>query len=275
MRTFDGKVAVITGAGSGIGRELALCLARRGVTVAVVDLNKDGATAVVDEITAAGGTATAHGTDVSSEADMRAMREEVLAAHSVVDIVVNNAGIVTEPVALTETTMDDIHRVLDVNLFGVIHGSIVFLPDLLTRPEANLVNVASYAGLLGASKMSAYCTSKFGVRGFTETLRMETVGTPVTVTLALPGVTKTAIMRNSPVVADGRKERLQATFDNGPGASAESVAEAIIAGIRKNKPRVLAGTDTKGIDLLTRIAPGAYSRLLAGSLRRAMEKNFG
>jgi NAD(P)-dependent dehydrogenase (short-subunit alcohol dehydrogenase family) len=275
MRSLEGKVAVITGAGSGIGRALALRLAGQGVTVAVVDLAKDSATKVVTEIRASGGRASAHGADVSSEGDMRVVRDEVLATHGVVDIVVNNAGILHEPRALVETDMADIHRVLDVNLLGVIHGSVVFLPDLLARKEANLVNVASYAGLLGATNLAAYCTSKFGVRGFTESLRMEMTGSPVTVTLVLPGVTKTPIMTNSPLMPETRKARLQATFDGGPGVSADVVAEAVIGGIVKNKPRVLVGKDTKGVDLLTRIAPGAYSKLLAGSMRKTIEKNFG
>jgi NAD(P)-dependent dehydrogenase (short-subunit alcohol dehydrogenase family) len=275
MRNLNGKVAVVTGGGSGIGRATVLELAKLGVTVAIADLDLGRAEAVAGEVTAAGGKATAHKVDVSSEADFHALREEVLAAHGVVDILVNNAGIGPAPRNFVDVDLAYVRRFLDVNLWGAINGSHTFLPDLLSRPEASLVNIGSYTGLMAPAGVAAYATSKFGVRGFTESLRMELAGSPVTTTLVVPGVTRTALMANSPVIADDQKDGLQKAFDKSPAVGPEVVAKGIIKGIQGKKPRVRTGKDTVALDIITRLAPARYSTILAKPMKAVMKKTFG
>ena len=275
MRDLNGKVAVVTGGGSGIGRATVLELSKLGATVAVADLNFEAATAVVAEVTAAGGNASAHRVDVSSEADFKTLRDEVLAAHTVVDIVINNAGIGPAPRDFVDVDLAYVRRFIDINMWGAINGSHVFLPELLKRPEASLVNIGSYTGLMAPAGVAAYATSKFGVRGFTESLRMELAGSPVTVTLVVPGVTRTALMANSPAIADGDKDSLQKAFDTAPAVGPKTVAKGIIKGIRGKKPRVRTGMDTVALDIITRLAPARYSTMLAKPMKATMKKTFG
>jgi NAD(P)-dependent dehydrogenase (short-subunit alcohol dehydrogenase family) len=275
MRELKGKIAVVTGGGSGIGRSIVLGLVKHGATVAVVDLDVDRAKQVAEEATALGGQASAHKVDVSSEADFRALRDEVLAAHGGVDILVNNAGIGLAPGNFLDTGLDVVRRVIEVNLWGAINGTHAFLPDLLARPEASLVNVCSYTGLMAPAGTAAYSASKFGVRGFTEALRMELAGSPVTATLVLPGVTRTALMVNSPVIAEDRKAVVQKAFDKAPAVGPEVVAKRTINGIRRKSPRVRTGMDTVAMDIIARLAPGRYSTVLAKPIKAVLKKTFG
>ena len=272
MRQLSGKVAVVTGGASGIGAALVAKLAGLGCVVAVADLDLDGATRVAGSI---GAAASAHRVDVSSEAEFRSLREEVIAAHGVVDILVNNAGIGPGPKAFVDTDLADVRRILDINLWGAIYGSSIFLPDLLRRPQASLVNVGSYTGLMAAGQVAAYSTSKFGVRGLTEALRMELAGTSVKVTLVMPGVTRTALISHSPVIDAAHRDGLQAAFNKAPAVGPEVVAAGIIKGIQKGKPRVLTGKDTVALDIITRLAPAHYSALLAKPMAIALKKTFG
>jgi len=175
----------------------------------------------------------------------------------------------------SEAILDDFHRFVDINLWGVVHGSIMFLPELKKRPEANLVNVASYAGILGSARVAGYCTSKFAARGFTESLRMEFAGTPLAVSLVLPGVTRTALMANSPLVDPQDKAALQARFDKAPGVGPERVARSIVSGIARNRPRILVGSDTRAIDLVVRALPGGYTRLMYRPMGVVFRRIFG
>ncbi|HET9771411.1 MAG TPA: SDR family oxidoreductase [Acidimicrobiia bacterium] len=276
MRQLQGKVAVITGAGAGIGRSTAVALAREGVAVAACDLDPAAAGATADAARAAGSPrSSAHQVDVASEEEMRGLVEAVVARHGVVDLVVNNAGIATAFVPSVDLSLDRFHRVMDVNFWGVVHGSLLFLPHLLARPEANLVNVTSNAGLLAYPRLAPYVSSKFAARGFSETLRMELRSTPVRVTVVSPGSTKTRILANSPVIDPGQAEALQATFSRQPGRSPEAVARAVVKAVRQDAPRALVGPDTAVMDLLARLAPGGYSRLLGRVMDAVIEKLAG
>ncbi|HEY1971111.1 MAG TPA: SDR family oxidoreductase [Pseudonocardia sp.] len=272
MRNVNGKVAVVTGGGSGIGRVIVLELAKLGASVAVADINLDNAKKVAQE---AGPKATAHHVDVSSAEQFIALREEVLAAHGVVDILVNNAGVGTAPCQFVEAKLEDVRRIIDINLWGAINGSHAFLPQLMKRPEASLVNIGSYTGMLGTMTMVGYSTSKFAVRGFTEALRMELVPSPVTVTLVMPGVTRTALMENSPLVSGKQKEDLAKAFANAPAVGPEVVAAGVLKGIRGKKPLVLTGKDTKMLDKIVRLAPGRYSQLMYKPLKKSLDKTVG
>jgi NAD(P)-dependent dehydrogenase (short-subunit alcohol dehydrogenase family) len=275
VRQLSGKVAVITGGGSGIGRATALALARRGASLAICDLASEAAKTTADDIVAAGGTASAHEVDVASEPAMRALVDAVISEHGVVDIVMNNAGILVAPTATADVPVERFRRVMDVNFWGVVYGSLFFLPHLLARPQANLINVASNAALVAYSRVAAYNAAKFGVRGFTETLRMETRRTPLRVTVVYPGNTRTSLAANSPVMEEGQGGTMQRFLDRVPGRPVEAVAEAIVRGIERDRPRVLTGVDSFVLDAFARLAPGAHSRILAPGIEWFLNKTLG
>jgi NAD(P)-dependent dehydrogenase (short-subunit alcohol dehydrogenase family) len=275
VRELNGKVAVITGGGSGIGRATALTLAGRGASLAICDLDAGLAKTTAEDIMANGGSARPYEVDVASESAMRDLVANVISDHGVVDIVMNNAGILVAPTASTDVPIDRFRRVMDVNFWGVVYGSLFFLPHLLVRPQANLVNVASNAGLVAYSRVASYNASKFGVRGFTETLRMETRRTPLRVTLVCPGNTHTSLAANSPVMDEGQGATMQRFLDRVPGRPVEAVARAIVRGIERDRPRVLTGLDTFALDTIARLAPGAHSRLLAPGIDRFLDKTLG
>ena len=275
MRELRGKVAVITGAGAGIGRATALALSREGTTVAVCDVDADGAKETAALVESAGGRASLHRVDVTAEAEMRRLVDAVLAEHGVVDIVINNAGIAGPTAPTADVPLERFHRVMDVNFWGVVHGSVSFLPHLLTRPEANLVNMASNAGILAYSRMAPYNSSKFAVRGFTETLRMELRSTAVRVTVVCPGVTGTQFVAHSPVIDEGERRAMQARFDRTWTTKPERVAAAVVKAIRRDRPRALVGPDTAVLDAVVRLLPAAHSRLLAKPVDLLLRQALG
>lgn len=146
---------------------------------------------------------------------------------------------------------------------------------MLERPQSNLVNVSSYTGLLAMPHMSSYSTSKFGVRGFTESLQMEFAGSPLAVTLVYPGATRTKLMQTSSTIDPDRKETLQRALDESRSTSPERVAAAILNGIRKDRVRVLAGTDTKVLDRIVRHSPNRHARLMHRNLKNVLHKTLG
>ena len=276
MKDLAGKVAVVTGGGSGIGRATAAALAARGSVVAVADLDEGKAKETAGAITANGGRASAHQVDVSVEDRMRALVDEVLAEHTVVDVVVNNAGIAPPPTRAVETDLRAFRRVMEVNFWGMVYGSLFFLPHLLTRPEANLVNVASNAGLVGYSRLATYSASKFAIRGFTESLRMELRRTPVKVTVVCPGATRTEILENSPLISEEQRRRLQGRWNTTVAVRpAATVGEAIARAILNDRPRCLVGPDTILLDTLARLLPGAHGRLLGPGIDLALDRALG
>jgi NAD(P)-dependent dehydrogenase (short-subunit alcohol dehydrogenase family) len=270
MQSLRNKIAVVTGAGSGIGRATALALARSGTAVALADV--DLASAKETAALANGASPTSvHHVDVTSESAMRAFVDDVIGDHGAVDVVVNNAGIAPAPGAAQDLPLGAYRRIMDVNYWGMVYGSLFFLPHLLQRPEANLVNVASNAGIIAYPRLAPYSASKFAIRGFSESLRMELRKTRVRVTVVCPGATHTKIIQNSPIVADSQRERLQERFDQTFGRPPEAVADAIVRAIRRNRPRALAGPDTLVFDALVRIAPAGYARWLAPAIDRFID----
>jgi short-subunit dehydrogenase len=240
----------------------------------VCDVRPDAAEETVGLITAVGGKASAHTADVSSEDSVQTLLESVLAEHGVVDILINNAGIINSSPS-RETALDSYRTVLNINLWGPIHGSTIFLPQLLSRPEAHLVNVSSYAGLMGMPEMVPYSTSKFGVRGFTEALQMEFHKTSLGVTVVYPGATKTSLMTNSPTMPAAMKDAFTKNLMASKTASTpEQVADAIVRAITKNIKRVLVGKDTKGVDATTRVLAGRYPMVMAPALKKMLNDIF-
>lgn len=266
MTSLEGKVAAITGAASGIGRALAVQLAAGGARLAIADVNASGLEETAEAIREAGGHATRHLVDVSSRAAVHAFADEVVREHGGVQIVVNNAGVALGNVTVQQLDYDDLEWVLGVNLWGVIHGTKAFLPHLLTQPHANLVNMSSIYGLAAIAKGAAYSASKFAVRGFSEALRQELLGTSVALTVVFPGGIRTNIARNTRPATGGERsadpESVIRLWEGRARTTADEAAGRIIQGIARNAPRVVIGADARVLDLVTRFRPGGYDRLM-------------
>ncbi len=261
MRDIKDKVAVITGAGSGIGRALAVELAAQGCKLALCDWNDAALNETRLMAGAKGPAVIATPFDVSSREDMRNFAVEVIEAFGAVDIVVNNAGLTLMQKSIEKLTYDDFEKVWKVNLWGVLHGTKEFLPYLKQRPEAALVNVASIFSTSAYPYQGPYTASKFAVRGLTEALRQELAGTSVTTTVVMPGGIKTNIVLNIEESNTEAKAKFAARFDKAAKTSAEEAARCIVTGIRNKKPRVLIGSDARLMDILVRLFPGAYEKV--------------
>jgi butyryl-CoA dehydrogenase len=262
MKTVSGSVAVVTGGGSGIGREVALQLGAAGAKVAVVDLRLETARDTVDNICAAGGVAEAFGTDVSKRAQVEDLAGIVSASLGPAAILVNNAGVMIKTQPLADTPYEHIELALNVNVWGVIHCTCAFLPQLLQQPEGSIVNVSSMGGLVGWMSQVPYTTTKFAVRGFSEALRMELLDSNVRVTTAYPGHIDTRVTENSPTLTDEEKRRLRAQLAKTKPGSPVVVARKILGAIRSGQSRVLIRPETYVIDSIARALPGSAVRLL-------------
>ena len=274
MRSVAGKVVVITGAGSGIGRALAHNLAGRGARLALSDVDAAGLAETVATLPdpAAGGSAQVRSDrlDVRDRDAMAGYAASVAEQFGRVDVVINNAG-----VALTGSVLGmsyaELEWVLDIDFWGVVHGSKEFLPYLIASGDGVLVNLSSLFGLLAVPGQSAYNAAKFAVRGFTESLRQEMLSArlPVRVCCVHPGGIKTAIARNARV-ADGEDQAALAEYFDRKLAKTtpERAAEIIVAGMLAGKPRILVGPDAKALDLLVRLLGARYQRLVTTFARR-------
>jgi NAD(P)-dependent dehydrogenase (short-subunit alcohol dehydrogenase family) len=231
-----GKVVVVTGAGSGIGRATALLFARLGAKVHVVDISAERAEKVRGEIEAAGGHAAAHTVDCADHAAVEALAERVFADDGGVDVLHNNAGI-GHAGAVEETTLDDWRRVIEVNLMGTIHGVHAFVPRLLLQGRpSHVVNTASLAGLVAAAEMAPYVASKFGVVGLTESLNAELSPRGIHFSAICPGIIDTSIVDDA-VLRGEHAERAEETrsFYRRRGASPDVVAEAVVDAVRRHR----------------------------------------
>lgn len=266
MRSFENKVVVITGAASGIGQALARQVAALGARVALADINAASLQETAEGILSRGGQAQWTKVDVSDRQAVYAFAERVVEQFGAVDVVVNNAGVALSNVDVLHLEYEDLEWVLGINLWGVIHGTKAFLPHLLKQPEGNLVNVSSTFGLTASAKAAAYSTSKFAVRGFTEALRQELHGTSVAVTVVFPGGIRTNIARNSRPARNGEPlvdpARALRQFEAQAQTTPEAAAQQIIAGLRRNAPRVLIGKDATLLDRLARLSPGTYDAFM-------------
>ena len=258
MKDFKDKVVVITGAGSGIGLALARQLSAMGAQLVLADWNADSLAAAIPTLSAPPALTTV--LDVSQRAAVYDFAYQTVATCGQVDLVINNAGIALDQNLLEQTSYEAFERVVNVNMWGVIYGSLAFLPYLKKRPEAGLVNVSSIFGIVGYPSSGAYSVTKFAVRGFTETLRQELAHTLVYVGCVHPGGIRTNIVRNIPFDDTKRRERFVNTFDKMAKTSPETAAQVIIEGIRRKKKRILIGNDAKILDWVSRLWPSRYER---------------
>ncbi|MDI2029249.1 SDR family NAD(P)-dependent oxidoreductase [Saccharopolyspora sp. TS4A08] len=276
MSEVRGKVAVVTGAGSGIGREVAFELARRGARLAVSDVDGSGLADTVQRLAALGVEAHSARLDVSDRQAVETYATSVAAHFGAVHQVYNNAGIAAGG-AVADNDWETYDKVLGVNLFGVIHGSKAFLPHLIDSGDGHLVNVSSLNGIMGQPRSTAYCASKFGVRGFTESLRAEMLmaGHPVKVTVVHPGGVRTNIAsagleeaRRRGEVTPEDEARVRTYNEKLLKMPPQQAARIVVDGVEAGKERVLVGNDAKLVDLLVRLLPRFYPALAAKFERR-------
>lgn len=266
MQGIRGKVAVITGAGSGIGRALAEQLAQEGCALALADINAESLQSVAATLQGSGVRVTTHVLDVAKRAAVYAFADEVLALYGSAQLIINNAGVaVSQTVA--ELTYDDFEWIMGINFWGMVYGTKAFLPHLLQNNEGHIVNVSSIFGIIAVPTQAAYNASKFAVRGFTEALRQEVAHTGVRVSCVHPGGIKTNIARSARFYRDigGNRDasRSAANFDKIARTTPAAAAQVIIDGIKADQPRILIGADARLLDRVQRLMPVRYSRIVA------------
>lgn len=264
MTYFAGKRAVITGAGSGIGRALAQNLNNAGCIVWLSDVNEAGLAETVASLARKDTPCHSHRLDVADKSAVHAYADAIGAEAGHIDLLVNNAGVALSG-RVDEQRYEDVEWLMDINFWGVVYGTTAFMPLLKRAPRGHLVNISSVFGLVGIPTQSAYNASKFAVRGFTEALRQETAGTNLTVCCVHPGGIKTNIARAS----RGGEEGLSADergelFEQFARTTAESAAEQILRATARGKKRLLIGADARYISWITRLLPVNYPRLLPG-----------
>ena len=268
MKTFSGKVAAITGAGSGIGQATAIALAREGCHLALSDISEQSLEGTVERLAGYPVRISTHLVDVSDRDAVYRYADDTVSEHGKVNIIMNNAG-----VGLGETvenmSYDNFEWLMNINFWGVVYGTKAFLPHLKRSRDGHIINISSVFGIIGVPTQSAYNAAKFAVRGFTESLReeldIEQCG--VSATSVHPGGVKTNIARNSRMgdMGDfgmGDKEDIAAMFEKIAMTTPESAARTILAGVRKNQRRVLVGADAVMLDTAQRLMPTGYQRLL-------------
>lgn len=252
------RVLVVTGGGNGIGREVVLALLSRGARVAAVDLRPDGL-AETERLARAGERLSRHTADITDRARVAALPGEVEAHHGQVDGLLNVAGVIQHFVPFADLSFEEMERVLAVNLWGVLNTTKAFLPHLLARPEACVVNVSSMGGLAPVPGQTIYGASKAAVKLFTEGLYAELLDSPVAVTAVFPGGVATDIAANSGADLPGQDAGDLAARLTSP----EDAARQIVAGVEKGSYRVVIGRDARMLDRLSRLAPRRATELVA------------
>ena len=271
---IDGGVAVVTGAGGGIGRALAQALAKRCKGLALADRDA-GSLAETAALCAQGpATISQHLFDVADAAAIARFPDEVAAAPGGATLLINNAGVALAG-TFAQTDLADFEWLMAINFWGPVRLCKAFLPQLQRAPAAHIVNLSSLFGLVAPEGQTAYCASKFGVRGFSESLRHELAGSSVGLTVVHPGGVATNIARNARVPATLNStelaERLARTSRLLTMAPAQA-AQIILEGVARGAPRVLVGADAKRGDILQRLMPATYWKPMKKALARAMSK---
>ena len=270
MKNLKNKIAVITGAGSGIGQATAIALAKEGCHLALADINRAGMEATAGEVERSGVMVSQHKVDVASRKEMERFVEEVITRHGHVHVVMNNAGVSVFG-DFIEQSIEDIEWVLGINLWGVIYGCKFFLPHLRKEEEGHIVNVSSSSGIFPTPKMSIYTTSKFAVRGLSETIRTELAKHNIGVTSVHPGMIKTNIPHATKYQEkDRKKQKTGAAMFSRFGHPPEKAAHKIVKGIKNNSQRVLIGPEAYLFDMLKRAFP-VGSDYLNGQLSRMID----
>ena len=268
MKDLKDKVVAITGAGSGIGRAVAIAMANEGSVLAIADVNEAGLKGTVAQLPP-GAVSSTHIVDVSNREQMHGYARDVVSNHGHVDIVINNAGVHLDT-SLMAARYEDLEWLFGINFWGIVYGSKEFLPYLMQRPEANLCNMSSVHGLFTSPRIGPYCASKFAVRGFTLALAQDLKGTPVNVSCIIPGGVKTNLVRSARYGTDTDltfRLRRVAEFDRFIARlTPEKAARSIVKGIKRNHKRILVGGQAHLADVMSRLFPMAWQAAMgAGS----------
>jgi NAD(P)-dependent dehydrogenase (short-subunit alcohol dehydrogenase family) len=265
MSFLSEGVAVITGAGSGMGRCLAQQLAAMGSSLALADVSEKGLSETVALLGSATGKVTEHMVNVAEETQVKTFADDVAAQHGRATILFNNAGVALLG-HLEEISLQQFRWLMDINFWGVVYGVTYFLPLLKKEKRAHIVNTSSLLGFFGAAGQGAYCSSKFAVRGYTESLHHELLGTNVGVTCVHPGFVRTSIAEQAKVgqrAGDSLRKESLTRFEKVARTDAATAASKILRGVERGKARLLIGPDAYFVDIWQRLKPASYWSLLA------------
>jgi NAD(P)-dependent dehydrogenase (short-subunit alcohol dehydrogenase family) len=276
LRTLKGRVAAVTGAAGGLGRALALELARHGAHLALADVDEAGLRDTALAAGQLGVRATVHRVDVADPSQVERFAAEAAGAHGAVHLLINNAGVALGG-PFEAQSAENLDWILGINLGGTVHGCRAFLPHLRRAGEGHIVLISSVLGLFGAPGLAAYSASKAAVSGFGEALRRELQGTGLGVSVVYPGGLRTGIARRARWAGpDAPGRRAEATrFLDTRGLAPERAARRIVRAVRRGEGRVLIGHDARLADLLHRLCPGAASAFFAWRDRRATSSPAG
>ena len=275
MKNLEQKIAVVTGAGSGIGRATALALADEGCLLAISDISEPNLEETRLAIEALGGRVLANVLDVADREAFENYASDVVETFGKINIVINNAGVIVRG-SLQNTSIEDFEWIMNINFWGMVHGSMAFLPYLKESGEGHICNVSSMFGMMAPANVGAYAAGKFAIRAFSETLRTEldVEECGVSVTSIHPGMIKTMLLRDGRLdpsllrdIGAADQEEAHAQYTQKAFNTPEKVAESIIKGIKKNKMRVLVGFDAYLVDWATRLAPVLFRRLATTMLK--------
>lgn len=269
MKNFTDKVAVITGAGSGIGRALAMDLAAAGARLAIADINETGLKETAKQLDLGADRLITQTLDVADRDAFYAFADRVVEHFGAAHLVFNNAGVALGA-TVESMSYEDFEWLMGINFWGVVYGTKAFLPHLKAAGEGHIINVSSVFGLIGVPTQSAYNAAKFAVRGFTESLRqeLEIEKCGVSCTSVHPGGIKTNIARNARMgngmekITGSDPDKARRDFEKMFRTTPEEAASVILKGVRADKRRVLIGSDARAIDSMQRLLPTSYQRIM-------------
>jgi short-subunit dehydrogenase len=261
MSYFGGKHAVITGAGSGIGRALALQLNAQGCSLWLSDINEDNLEQTRALLSRQSLPIDTQVVDVADRDSVHAWAQRIEENATHVDLLINNAGVALMA-TVEENRYEDLEWLMNINFWGVVHGTKAFLPLLRKSKQGHLVNISSVFGMIAVPTQSAYNAAKFAVRGYTEALRHEMADTNVHVMCVHPGGIKTNIVASARGVDDTERQQRNADFTDFAKTTADSAARQLLKACEKKKKRLMIGNDARYIALLTRLFPVNYAKFL-------------
>lgn len=268
---IQNKTILVTGAGSGIGKEIALTLLEKGASVVAVDIHNVALTVLKQQIGDKTKNLSIHVVDISDRTAVENMAKDVISKHKHLDGVINCAGIIQPFIKVNDLDYDAINRVMDINFRGTLYIVKTFLPHLLKRPEAHIVNISSMGGFLPVPGQSIYGASKAAVKLLTEGLYSELMDTNVRVSIVFPGATQTNITKNSgvkePRIPVNNTKRLNIKM-----TSASDAAKAIIRGVERNKFQIFIGNDSKFMNLLYKLSPKFATGFIAKQMKSLLPK---